>query len=144
MAKTRFTQDQLERLATRVETRFAIALSAIERADQDDQTRYRTLDFVAKAARAGDMKLAERSQPENESLISVHHKEVGAEIAVSVVAEGLAKVNEYRNRKAHLFTANGVIRYTFQFDARGQAAFRLSSDPDVVAALRGGFSIDIL
>ena len=144
MAKTNLTQEDLNRVAANIDTRFSITLANLERARADAAPSFQSFRFAALAARAGGMRLPPRIPSTNDSLVAVEFQPDTTGIAVTVAAEGMLRVRQVRQREARLVSDNGIVDYAFRFDARGQAAFRLSNDQDVVDALLAGFTIEYI
>ena len=135
-----------KKILEQVRNRLAVAL-ARARADVEEEEAphaVRRIRFELMAAEGGLRRLPRTvvSTAEDEPL-EARFERLGEALQVSLAAVGAPAVRRLRERMASLVSHDKRVDYSFRFDKRGQARFRLSGEAEIENSLSDGFDVHL-
>jgi hypothetical protein len=141
MAEASLTPAEAERIVTRLNLRFAMAIAELEEGLRGAPALGEVLEFRPLAAQAGAAALPEEIAADNDDSIVVAISPRGELLEVQVAAVGFTRAEEVAGRRANFRTGDRTVDYDFRFDVTGQAAFNLAASREVRQALLQGWQV---
>ena len=137
-----FTTQTVESAMARLRLRFASAVAAAEAAEMAPEQPADVLAFIPRAAATGDLQaLPPHTEAENDEDISVHLSDEGSHIHVRIETGGFHRADSMAGRQALVVSSDDFVRYEFQFEDDGTAAFDLDATPQVTRSLAQGWRV---